>query len=45
MRNVLEDIRDSQMLRCDVRRDIASIAKELRGLRRDLRELRKVVAK
>lgn len=48
IRNVLENIADSQMLQCDVRGDIASVrgdvaslAREVRGLRRDLRDLRK----
>lgn len=40
-RNVLEQIRDSQMLQCDVAHAIKDIAKNLRGLRRDLKGLRK----
>ena len=40
-RNVLEQIRDSQMLQGDIAAAIKDIAKQLRGLRRDLKGLRK----
>ena len=41
MRNVLEQIRDSQVLSCSVASDLAAIKRELRGLRRDLAGNRK----
>jgi hypothetical protein len=41
-RNVLEQIRDSQTLQCDVALAIKRILKEMRGLRRDLKAMRKL---
>lgn len=37
-RNVLEQIRDSQVLQCAVAQNIAAVLREIRGLRRDLKK-------
>ena len=39
-RNVLEQIRDSQMLQCAVAQNITAMLREIRGLRRDLKKFR-----
>ena len=41
VRNTLEQIRDSQMLQCDVATAIKKMLTEIRGLRRDLKRKRK----
>lgn len=41
IRNACEQIRDSQALQCDVALAIKDIAKQLRGLRRDLKAKKK----
>lgn len=40
IRDTLEEIRDSQMLQCEVADAIKSMAREIRGLRRDLKKQR-----
>lgn len=40
-RNVLEEIRDSQMLHCDIAYTIKQMLVEIRGLRRDLKARRR----
>ena len=41
IRNVLEQIRDKQTLQCDVAGAIKDMAKQIRGLRRDLAKKRR----
>lgn len=42
IRNVCEEIKNTQTLQCDVAYAIKAIPKELRGLRRDLKNKRRV---
>jgi hypothetical protein len=45
VRNAIEQVRDSQMLQCDVARAIKDIATQIRGLRRDLKQSKRKVKK